>query len=137
MTADEYAAKKDALLIEQKTLKEKLADTDQRAANWFERMERSFNFAVTARERFEVGTLEDRRKIFAELGTELTLKDRILRLELDDLWKIFANHSKQLFADVERLELGENGSTNKKATDFETMTSLWRGIGCEVRTVLA
>ncbi|MBI4128119.1 MAG: recombinase zinc beta ribbon domain-containing protein [Parcubacteria group bacterium] len=126
LTDQEYATKKESLLGEQKNVKEKLADTEQRAMNWLERMEQSFDFAVTAYDKFETGSLAERRDVLTTLGTELTLQNRVLRLELDNLWKIFAKHSKQLYADVKRLELAEDGSTNKKAIDFETMTSLWR-----------
>ena len=126
LTDEEYGAKKTALLSEQQSLKEKLGDTDQRSANWLERTEQSFDFAVTAKSRFESGSLDDKRHILASLGTQMTLHDKQLRLELHDLWKCFANHSKQLFEDVERLELANSDEDNKEPIAFETMSSMWR-----------
>lgn len=63
-------------------LKEQLEDTDGRATRWRELAERAFLFSREAKERFESGSLEDKREILVALGSNLVLKDKILRIQL-------------------------------------------------------
>jgi len=82
LTDDEFGKKRADLLGEQLRLKEQLQDTDSRATHWRELTERAFLFAREAKERFESGTLEDKREILVALGSNLVLKDKILRIQL-------------------------------------------------------
>ncbi|MEI7741486.1 MAG: recombinase family protein [bacterium] len=126
LTDEEYVAKKNNLLEERNNLKAKLGDQDQRALNWLERTEKVYEFAVNAKSHFETGGPDERRKIFAALGGKLILQDKQLRLELDEIWGYFASHSKQLFMDVNRLELEKTPANNKELTDYSSVSSLWR-----------
>lgn len=126
LTDEEYAAKKALLLDEQHSLRERLADADQRSNNWLERIERSFDFAKNAKDRFDVGELGTKRQILSDLGSGFVLQNGNLTLELDELWGCFAKHSSILFEDVKRLELGEKAQDNKEPIAFDAIGSLWR-----------
>lgn len=127
LTDEEYTAKKTTLTAELKNWKEKLADSEQQGANWRERIERSLNFAATAQEEFN-GTedLEKKRNILAQLGTDMILENKVLRLELDKTLACFANYSSKLFADVKRLELDKNGQIQEGTIAFQQMVPTWR-----------
>jgi DNA invertase Pin-like site-specific DNA recombinase len=80
LTPQEYLAKKEAILQERQKIEALLADGTNRADNWLERAERLFDFAETAKRRFETGDLEVKREILGCLGTNLVLKNRTLHL---------------------------------------------------------
>lgn len=126
LTDEEYISKKAALTGEQENLKAKIADTDQHAQNWRERMEWALDYATAAKKRFESPDLEERRKVLCELGVNLILQNKELRLELNETLSLFAKYSKKLFADVERLELDENGYIKEEATAFQLVAPSWR-----------
>jgi site-specific DNA recombinase len=126
LTDEEYTSKKAALTGEQKNLKEKIGDADQHAQNWRERMEWAFDYATAAKKRFESPDLEERRKVLYELGTNLILQNKELRLELNETLSLFAKYSKQLFSDVERLELDKNGHIQEGTNAFQQLVPTWR-----------
>ena len=49
---------------------------------WLDRAEKMLNFAETAKSRFELGTLDDKRDILAALGSNLSLFDKIFSVSL-------------------------------------------------------
>lgn len=61
---------------------ELLNDTDTRSNEWFKKMEKALNFAKDAKERFEKGTLEDKKEILSILGSNLSLKDKKLSIAI-------------------------------------------------------
>lgn len=126
LTDEEYAAKKGLLLDEQRGFREKLADADQGADNWLERIEQSFDFAKHAKEKFDSGELGVKRQILSELGSGFILQGGKLTLELDELWSCFGKHSVTILEGAERLELSKNTQNNKEPIAFEAMSSLWR-----------
>lgn len=126
LTPEEFRRQKDRLTAEQKRLKEKLGDIDQRAENWLEKIEKTFNFAKTARERFEAGTSEERRCIAIALGSSFVLKDCSLNIELFDMWGKFSEIAPKVINDCKALELSEFGEHKEKTTDFSSVISSWR-----------
>ena len=82
LTDDEFTAKKDGLNKEKAHFQGLLNDTNSNADKWLETAENVFNFARDAKNRFENGTMEDRRQILSCLGLNLSLKDKILTVEL-------------------------------------------------------
>ncbi len=83
LTDEEFKAQKEALLIEKDSLQEKLVDTDNRVNKLFTQTEKTFNFACHARHWFKNGTREEKREILAALGSNLILKDKIVRVDLE------------------------------------------------------
>ena len=85
---DEFRRKKTILLAEKSRVKGLLENTDKRIDTWLETAERGFNFAETARARFAADKSDDlhvRKEVFADLGSNYTLKDKKLIIEADDL----------------------------------------------------
>lgn len=76
-----YKAKQEALLNEQGELKKRLDQTEDRAANWLELAEQTFEFSKNACYWFNNGTIEDKKIILSTIGSNLVLKDRKLRIE--------------------------------------------------------
>lgn len=76
LTESELRVRKDEVMKEKERLSELLADTDGRFNAWAENMETALAFVAKARDKFNNGSMEDRRKIFFALGSNLLLKDR-------------------------------------------------------------
>jgi site-specific DNA recombinase len=127
LTPEEFRRQKERLTQEQKRLKEKLGDVEQRAENWLERVESTFRFAKTAKPRFEAGTSEERRCIAIALGSQFILRDQALRIELFDMWQKFSEIAVQLQGDCRILELAENGQDKEKTTAQRAVILSWQG----------
>lgn len=82
VTDEEYAAKKHSLVSESLRLKERLVDTDGRATRGLKLFEQAILFAHLAPKRFAEGTTAEKREILMALGSNLLLKDRTLRIQL-------------------------------------------------------
>ncbi len=85
ITEDEFRARKTTLLADKERFQKLLKDTDKRVENWLDVAERGFNFAEKAWLAFNKGGLEVRKEIFAALGSDFVLKDRIISIDLDNL----------------------------------------------------
>jgi DNA invertase Pin-like site-specific DNA recombinase len=134
LTDEEYAAKRQALLGEQLRLKERLADTDHRATQWRALAERAFIFANEAKERFETGSLEEKREILVALGSNLVLKDRNLRISLPEPFEIIAGSLPGVLANPVRLEPRKLGLPQHETSGRATADSVWWALVDKVRT---
>ncbi len=79
---EEFKRKKTKINKEKFHLEELLQDTGKRVDNWLDNAEKVFNFAEKARERFENGSPEDKKRILSSLGSNLLLKDGKLALDV-------------------------------------------------------
>ena len=90
----EYLERKDTLKRELGILKEKLEDTEGRAARWLELSERFFLFVRYAPIWFAEGTLDDKRLILETLGQDLALADQKLFINAKNPLKILEGAGK-------------------------------------------
>jgi hypothetical protein len=81
---EEFKARNERLLEEKYKYEGLLKDTSHRQETWLDRAEKLFSFAETAKQRFENGTLEDKREILAALGSNLLLINREIKVPLDN-----------------------------------------------------
>ena len=84
ITPEEFKVRNDKLIEEKHKYEELLKDTSHRQETWLDRAEKLFDFAKTARERFENGTLDDKREILSTLGSNLLLSQRTLKVPFDN-----------------------------------------------------
>ena len=83
ISPEEYARKKNDLTQEKQKYEGLIADTQGRIETWLKRAEEMFTFAQTAQNRFETGTLEDKRYVLSCLGSNLVLSGKQLRIQVD------------------------------------------------------
>ncbi len=117
LTEDEFKGRKQTLLAEKERLASLLKDTDKRVENWLEIAERGFNFAEKAAAIFaeakENDDIETRKEIFASLGSDLILKDKILSIDWDNLLFPIQTMAKEVRAVHAELEPVENSVNTK------------------------
>lgn len=84
ITEEEYNRKRSQLMKDKSRLEELLHDTERRAEEWYRKADDLFTFARDARERFITGDLATKREILAGLGSNSTLFDKVVRINLTD-----------------------------------------------------
>lgn len=126
---DEYKRQKERLSEEERSLKEKLGDSDQRAENWRERVENVIDFATHANEWYATGNFKSKRAVVFALGSNFSLKDGKVNFDMQKVWGAFSNAAPKIKNDLRSLELDQFGSINEKTTAFMSVISSWQGRG--------
>ena len=92
-----------------------------------EKAEHLLSFAENARQQFEIGTLETKRKIIQTFGSNLYLTDRIITIELAKPLELIKGVSSEVRLVVKRLE-PVNQVQNDAQKGLELVFSeKWRG----------
>ena len=85
---------------EQEKWEGKIKETKHRQHNWLELSEATFNFATYSRfwyaDAIQNNDLQRKREILTTLGSNLTLKDKILHLEAPEPFNIIAEALKEM-----------------------------------------
>jgi hypothetical protein len=106
-----------------------VTDTHHRTRTWLNDAENFFSFAETAKERFENGNLIEKREILACLGSNLSLMDRKLNVQLQPLLHIFVKYAPKLRLVTNRLEPHQVEIEQRVSTPLLNQDELWWRIG--------
>ncbi len=82
LTAEEGMAKKQELELEKKRLSEELEKIDNHVSEWSNLAIQTFDLVKNIKERFTNGTIEQRKTILRVIGSNLTLKDKTIQIEI-------------------------------------------------------
>ncbi len=104
MTQEEYARVRSTLLKEKNELENTLQADGKKIEEWLEFSERTFNFARYAHIWFKKGNIDEKRAIFACLGSHLVLKDQKLFLQLKKPFNIIFEGLPKAQIELEWLE---------------------------------
>jgi DNA invertase Pin-like site-specific DNA recombinase len=102
--SDKYQEEKKKLEEEQERLKSYLDSVNAKAQNWIHDARRLMKFCERAKYEFETGSQDKRRQIIAALGTEHTLTDRIVKLEIEKPFLVIQEMASTGDSNFERLE---------------------------------
>ena len=106
-------------------LKEELRTTENRAEEWLELTEKTFNFATYARNAFITGDLQTKKEIVTALGLNPTIKDGKLAI-YPHKWLIpIAEGYPALEKEYQRLEPMKNGLLNAKTPVLASVRTRW------------
>jgi DNA invertase Pin-like site-specific DNA recombinase len=81
LSDEEYSRQRLVLLKEKARLEESLKDAGHHIEKCLRRSEQAFEFACTVQQRFANGSFEMKKEIVSTVGSNLTLKDKILIIE--------------------------------------------------------
>ncbi|KKT80693.1 MAG: hypothetical protein A3B99_02255 [Candidatus Yanofskybacteria bacterium RIFCSPHIGHO2_02_FULL_44_12b] len=134
ITSEEFAQRKEEILVEKGGLEKQLANSGQQVNKWVEIAENVFKFASDAQERMETGDWQVRKQILGALGSDLILKDQILSIDIEKALLPLQTISKELKKHPIRLE-PLNNRINKRKTDVFASASpaLLRGQDSNLR----
>lgn len=132
----EYLKAKNELQDRKVKLEENLDDTKQRAENWLELTEKTFDFITYAAHHFEKTGFEEKRNILRGFGSNFYLKDKKLTME-PQKWLIpIAEHYKSLEAQYLSFEPAQNQSKKGDSLYLEQVRIGWRRVVNDVRTII-
>jgi predicted metal-binding protein len=83
ITPQEYTEKKAELFEQRKGLEKEFGDTGKRIDQWEKTGDEMLTFIETAVDKFKNGSLMTRKGILSTLGSDLIVKDKILRIDID------------------------------------------------------
>jgi len=104
VSSEEFKSHKEKLLQEKHKYDELINDATNRVETWLDRAEKMLNFAETAKSRFELGNMNDKRKILGALGSNLSLLDRKLSVTLTKPLELVGEVAHEVQALHKRLE---------------------------------
>lgn len=135
ITDEEFAKSKTSFLEEKRRLDLLMADTSQRADDWLNQAEKHFEFARTAKKTFDTtDSIEVKKGILMFLGSNLTLKDKILNVQLDKPLIHIKQASEEVKAIYGRLEPLENGFAKRDLKSLYSQNpKMLRGQGSNLR----
>ncbi len=104
ITSQEYADKKAKLFVEKLALEKDFGDTGKRIDQWEKTGDEMLTFIETAVDKFKNGKLMTRRSILSTLGSDLVMKDKILRIDIEKSLFPLKKIKNEVHAIKERLE---------------------------------
>ena len=104
ISAEEFAERKTKVLAEKKQLDGIFGDTSKRIDRWLDTADEMLTFIENAKSKFDKGTVKTRRSILSTLGSNLIIKDKILRIDIEKSLFPIKRISKEVHAIKERLE---------------------------------
>ncbi len=104
ITSEEYTAKKTKLLEEKKEIEKGFNDTGKRIDQWEKAGDEMLTFIETAVEKFKHGPLTTKRGILSTLGSDLVMKDKILKIDIEKSLFPLKRIREEVHAIKERLE---------------------------------
>jgi DNA invertase Pin-like site-specific DNA recombinase len=87
---EEFGPKRQELVTERLRLREQLGRVGETQPQWFESSERAFLLANYAGQRFHNGTAAEKREILLAIGSNFSLRDGILRTQLQKPFEVIA-----------------------------------------------
>jgi hypothetical protein len=124
MTSEEYTRLRSTLLKEKNQLETELNNDGKKFEEWLEFSERTFNFARYAHIWFAKGNIDERRAIFACLGSHLILSDKKLSIQLKKPFNIIFEGLPKAHIELEWLEPLKMDLNRAKFDDFVSKSPL-------------
>ncbi|HBU69577.1 MAG TPA: hypothetical protein DEE98_04250 [Elusimicrobia bacterium] len=104
ITEQEFLQKKNELTNEKICLEELIKNNGKGSKSWLDKAIEAFDFARDAKSRFISGSNEDKRHILAFLGSNLSLKDKVLTINLKKPFFLIQKLNLGVKKEIERLE---------------------------------
>jgi len=134
LSDQEYAKRKTELLKEKVRLEEILSDTGSRVERWLNDAEKTFELACYAREWFAKGSPQEKSRILQTLGSNLTLKNKILYIQLKKPLLLIERVSRGLPQIKGAFEPKNKGQNERQLEQFYSKNPILRGLVDDVRT---
>ena len=101
---------------------------------WTELAAKTFDFAATAKERFEKGSVEDKKTILRAIGSNLILKDRKLEINPRTPFLLIKEALSEI-NEPERIEPEEKIDNTLQIDDLRHQNPVWVSDGDRTRNI--
>lgn len=124
-TPEDFKNQKVELMAERERLAKEMGGTSEKFDRDLVNTERVFNFCTFAKREFNKSDLQKKRIIFGTIGSNLTLKDRILSIERLHPYMLIENELNSQRALYEGLEPEKKGYNKRKEAAFAASVPNW------------
>ena len=125
LTSDEYVEEKAKLVTSRDDIKGKIKNVEATADRFMSDMEETFNFACTARERFENGQPFEKKEILSKMGENFILKDEKLHLDLKKSLLQFKKSKSLVVSTIPALEPADLQGISTEVASLATANPIW------------
>lgn len=123
-----FLREKETLENELIKIEERNKQLEKESQGFAELTEKTFNFSAYAKIKFENGTNEDKKEIFAGLGSNSTIKDKKLFIEANEWLVCIKNGYKPLASEYVRFELDKKPLDKVKSERLSSLITRWHGM---------
>ena len=102
-------------------------ELERESIDWNDLIEKTFDFAKFASEKFKSWDIEEKKMIFRALGWNWTLKDGKLNANLHDWFLPFVKSKSLQLSPLQRLEPNEKSIPISKDTEWDALILVWWG----------
>ncbi|TKJ35666.1 MAG: hypothetical protein CEE38_13715 [Planctomycetes bacterium B3_Pla] len=134
LSDEEYAKQKRELVKEKARLEEVLSDTGDKVKKWLDNVEKTFDFACNARQWFAKGTPEEKGRVLQTIGSNLTLKDKILHIQVKKPLVLIGHVAKRVRGLRAGFEPGKSGSNEREMEEIYAKNPIVCALVDDVRT---
>lgn len=131
---EEFLKERNLLQSQISEIKQTMRQTEQRAEDWIDLTEKTFEFACYARTHFNNGDIQTKREIFMALGQNYTLKDQKLFISLNEWLKPIVSQYPALEIKYQSVRTRKYPSIAKQKEAFASLRPILRGLVDDVRT---
>lgn len=125
ITNEEYKKNKQAIEKELIILEEKRKNSNTSSVNWIEKMENTLDFISTARRDFIEGDIQNKKRIFRAIGSNLILKNGEITVEMNSWFKPFTKVVAEQKSPLNRLEPVEKSINLREIDALDVEYSRW------------
>ena len=134
LSDEEFKSQKNDVVKQKKALQKSLERLDTRQSEWIDMTERTFRFCQVAGEKFENGTLKEKRSILGCIGSKIILKDGELSIEAKKVFKALEEPPSKKSDENRRFEPLKKRTTKADSGTFSTDNLAWLARLEDVRT---
>jgi len=132
----DYTASRERYAQRSEELRLAMCQCDTHGEDWLERVQSDFDFGRLARSAFQHGDRQTRREILKRLGSNRTLHDGMLHVELNKCLRAMAQVANSPIPENTRLEPAGTGSGTITKENLEGIPPVWSEALDAIRTSL-
>ena len=125
LSDEEYLQQKNAIQKEVNLLEEKLGDTSQNESNWIDNCEEFFDFTNKIQNKFQNGTIDEKRIILKNIG-KILMNSEEIKFQLQKPFYFALEISEICKPKINSYELAKKRSSKRLNPSFELDYSKWR-----------
>ena len=124
---EEYVRMRDEIKSQMRVINSVLTENEESRDIWMNKVKNRLSFAERALDTFRNGSIDVKKSIITELGTNITILNKKVYIDFDPILKLFIN--KPAKDDLEQIfaRTNENTDYEKDFNTFLTANSTWGG----------
>lgn len=127
LSDEEFKSQKNEIVKQKKSLQKSFEGLDDRQTQWVDIAEKTFHFCQIAGEKFENGSLQEKRVILGCIGSKIILKDGKLSIRPKKVFRVISEPPQSEETEMRRFEPLEKGLNKPKKSTVLAANLAWLG----------